>query len=243
MTPYWYRSSGLAFMLAPTSMMTTGPWCEGKMAAIPGRRTPGRNILALNSAEATIAPVLPAETTALTSPPAIRAQHREIELSRFRRSASTGLSSIVTIWLAWTTGSRSRGASCARASSASTRSRSPTRTTVSPGSSRTASTAPATIGPGAKSPPMASRAILMAVSGRGEFGSVGCLGPGWLVARRTGAGCHGDGVRGPRAGARPDPSLGNPSPRGRGGWDGPPPGAPQRVTGPVVPSRDAGRSS
>ena len=111
MTPYWYRSSGLAFMLAPTSQMTTGPWCDGKMAAIPGRRTPGRNILALNRAEATIAPVLPAETTALTSPEAIRPQHFEIELSRFLRSASTGFSCISTTWLAWTTGRRSSGAS------------------------------------------------------------------------------------------------------------------------------------
>ena len=70
-------------MLAPTSMITIGPWCEGKIAAMPGRRTPGRNILALKSAEATIAPVLPAETTALTSPAAISPQQREIELSRF----------------------------------------------------------------------------------------------------------------------------------------------------------------
>ena len=41
-----------------------------------------------------MAPVLPAETTALTSPAAISPQHREIELSRFFRRASTGFSSM-----------------------------------------------------------------------------------------------------------------------------------------------------
>ena len=123
-------------MLAPTSMMTIGPWCDGKIAAMPGRRTPGRNILALNSAEATMAPVLPAETTASTSPAAIIPQHREIELSRFFRRASTGFSSMPMTWLAWTIGRRSRGASGALASSASIRSRSPTSTTVRSGRSR-----------------------------------------------------------------------------------------------------------
>ena len=162
MMPYWYRSSALAFMLAPTSMITIGPWCDGKIAAIPGRRTPGRNILALNRAEATIAPVFPAETTALTSPAAIRPQHCEIELSRFFRRASTGFSSMPMTWLAWTIGRRSRGASGALASSASIRSRSPTRTTVRSGWSPTASQAPATIGPGAKSPPIASKAMRIA---------------------------------------------------------------------------------
>ena len=73
---------------------------DGKIAAIPGLRTPGRNILAFIRAEATIAPVCPAETTALTSPAAIIPQHFEIELSRFFRSASTGFSSMPMIWLA-----------------------------------------------------------------------------------------------------------------------------------------------
>ena len=41
-----------------------------------------------------MAPVFPAETTALTSPAAISPQHREIELSRFFRRASTGFSSM-----------------------------------------------------------------------------------------------------------------------------------------------------
>ena len=98
-------------MLAPTSMITIGPWCDGKIAAMPGRRTPGRNILALKRAEATIAPVLPADTTALTSPAAISPQQREIELSRFFRRASTGFSSMPIAWLACTIGRRSRGAS------------------------------------------------------------------------------------------------------------------------------------
>ena len=89
--------------------------------------------MALNSAEATIAPVLPAETTASTSPAAIRPQHREIELSRFFRRASTGFSSMPMTWLAWTIGSRSRGAAGALASSASIRSWSPTSTTVRSG--------------------------------------------------------------------------------------------------------------
>ena len=71
---------------------------------MPGRRTPGRNILLLSSAEATIAPVLPAETTAWTSPAAISPQHREIELSRFFLRASTGFSSIPIAWLACTIG-------------------------------------------------------------------------------------------------------------------------------------------
>ncbi len=124
---------------------------------MPGRRTPGRNILALKRAEATIAPVLPAETTASTSPAAIMPQHREIELSRFFLRASTGFSSMPMAWLAWTIGRRSRGAAGALASSASIRSRSPTSTTVRSVRSATASQAPATIGPGAKSPPIASK--------------------------------------------------------------------------------------
>ena len=136
-------------MFAPTSTMTTGPRCDGKIAAMPGRRTPGRNILALNRAEATIAPVCPAETTARTSPAAIRPQHFEIELSRFLRRASTGFSSMPTTWLAWAIGRRSLGASGALANSASMRSRSPTSTTVNSCWSRTASTAPRTIGAGA----------------------------------------------------------------------------------------------
>ena len=81
-------------MLAPTSMITIGPWCDGKIAAMPGLRTPGRNILAFKSAEATIAPVCPADTTAFTSPAAINPQQREIELSRFFLRASTGFSSM-----------------------------------------------------------------------------------------------------------------------------------------------------
>ena len=93
-------------MLAPTSMITIGPWCDGKIAAMPGRRTPGRNILAFKSAEATIAPVLPADTTALTSPAAINPQQREIELSRFFLRASTGFSSMPITWLACTIGKR-----------------------------------------------------------------------------------------------------------------------------------------
>ena len=149
-------------MLAPTSMMTMGPWCDGKMAAMPGRRTPGRNILArspANRAEATIAPVFPAETIAWTSPVAIRPQLLEMELSRFLRRASTGFSSMPIDSAAWTIGSRSRGASGAFCNSASIRSRSPTSTVTRSSRSCTASTAPATIGPGAKSPPIASRAI------------------------------------------------------------------------------------
>ncbi len=109
-----------------------------------------------------MAPVLPAETIALTSPPAIRPQHLEIELSRFFRSASTGLSSMPITWLACTIGSRSREAVGTRASSCSIRSRSPTSTTVNSGWSTTASQAPVTIGPGAKSPPIASKATRIA---------------------------------------------------------------------------------
>ena len=87
-----------------------------------------------------MAPVFPAETTALTSPVAIRPQHREIELSRFFRRASTGFSSMPMTWLAWTIGIRSRGASGALASSASIRAWSPTSTTVRSGRSAAAST-------------------------------------------------------------------------------------------------------
>ena len=115
---------------------------------MPGRRTPGRNILAFSNAEATIAPVFPADTTALTSPAASKPQHFEIELSRFLRRASTGLSSIPMTWLACTTGKRSSGASEAL----------PARRRPGPIADqhdrralvlKTASTAPATIGPGA----------------------------------------------------------------------------------------------
>ncbi len=103
------------------------------IAAMPGRRTPGRNILArspANSAAATIAPVFPAETIACTSPVAIRPQRLEMELSRFLRRASTGFSSMPIDSAAWTIGRRSSGAPGALASSASIFSRSPTRTVI-----------------------------------------------------------------------------------------------------------------
>ena len=69
---------------------------DGEIAAIPGRRTPGRNILALNRADATIAPVFPAETSASPSPRATRSAATAIEASGFAASASAGFSSIST---------------------------------------------------------------------------------------------------------------------------------------------------
>ena len=58
-----------------------------------------------------MAPVFPAETTTAASPSATARQARNIELSRFSRTASDGLSSMATTCSAWTISSPSASGS------------------------------------------------------------------------------------------------------------------------------------
>ena len=66
MTAYWPRWAGLAWMFAPQSHRTKGPWNDGITTAMPGRSTPGR-ARSFNWQAAAKAPVLPALRTASTS--------------------------------------------------------------------------------------------------------------------------------------------------------------------------------
>ena len=89
----WSRYSGRASAFAPASMRTVGPARAGITTAIAGRRTPGRRRMCRSDA-ASIAPVLPAETTASASPSATARTARTSEESGLARTASTGWSSI-----------------------------------------------------------------------------------------------------------------------------------------------------
>ena len=109
------------------------------------------------SAEAMIAPVLPAETKALATPRFTIVMPTLIEASRFCRTACAGCSSIPIASLAWTIWN-SAGMPPALVISDSMMVLSPTSATSTP-SSAWASMAPATICAGAKSPPMASSAM------------------------------------------------------------------------------------
>ena len=111
------------------------------------------------------APVLPALTTADAPPSFTRRKATRIEESFFRRSARLGASSMSIVSEAWTIGTWVSEAP-QRRSSDSSASRRPTSTGASP-SSRAAWTAPSTMLAGAKSPPIASTAILTG-SGRSK---------------------------------------------------------------------------
>ena len=102
-----------------------------------------------SSADAIVAPVLPAETIALARPSRTSSAARTSEESFFLRTLAAGSSSIAITSVQATT-SRPIGSPI--------RSGTPTRVTDSPSSS-TARRAPATTSPGAWSPPIASRAM------------------------------------------------------------------------------------
>jgi len=136
--------------LAPASSKIVGvdPG-TGIGVAIAGRFTPSMRPMR-NSAEAIVAPVLPAEIIALAFPSRTASALRTRVESFFARTAPAGSSSMPITSLAT---SNSRSAMSARAP----RSAGPTSITGIP--SAAACLAPATISPGALSPPMASTAI------------------------------------------------------------------------------------
>ena len=124
-----------------------------------GRATPATRFT-VNSAAASIAPLLPALTAAPAFPSATSAHARTIDASRLARTAFAGCSSISMTSRASLIRRRSLGAPPAAVRAASITSRRPTNVTGTP-SSATARTAPATIACGALSPPIASTATVM----------------------------------------------------------------------------------
>ncbi len=149
---------GFTSTFAPMSQSTSVPVGVGNTVTMPGRSTPGERP-STNSAWPSMAPELPAETTALACPAATRSKATRMDESRFLRNACAGVSSMVTTSVAWRMCTRGVCAAPMRESSARSRRSSPTRIT-STGASRAAATAPATSGPGAWSPPMALTAMM-----------------------------------------------------------------------------------
>src|SRR5262245_18412600 len=133
------------------------PVWVGSTAAMAGRSTPSIAPSTILLATRT-APVLPALTRPRALPSFTRRQATRIELSFFFRRASDGGSSMSTVSEACTI-SMSFGEAPTRASSRTRSGSRPTRIGCRP-SSRTAWTAPSTMFAGAKSPPIASTAIL-----------------------------------------------------------------------------------
>ena len=103
------------------------------------------------------APELPALTMAEASPALTSSKATRMELSRLRRMAWPGCSSISTTSAAWWMRMGRLGLARWRRSSSRTRPSGPTRITAWP--ARAAATAPCTAAAGAWSPPMASTAI------------------------------------------------------------------------------------
>jgi len=136
-----------ASAFAPASIRTDGPFLDGMTTAIAGRATAGRRRSSRKHA-ASIAPVLPAETTASASPAPTARHEATSELSGLPRTASAGFSSMPITCVVSTSSSPpvSRPAG-------------PNSTGWIP--SLAASSAPATTSSGARSPPIASRAILV----------------------------------------------------------------------------------
>src|ERR671934_824982 len=138
------RSSGRASAFAPESSRTEAPRRAGMVTAIAGRRTPG--ILRSSSRHAaSIAPVLPAETTACALPSPTTRHAVTSELAGFARTASVGFSSIAI----------TSGASISSSPFVSSVA-GPTSTGTT--SSERAASAPATNSSGPRSPPIASTA-------------------------------------------------------------------------------------
>ena len=168
MTPYCARWTGFGSMFAPTSTRTIGPAKVGTVTAMPGLMTFGRRRMYIWLA-VTQAPVLPALIQASQRfgclGPAYSAA-REIELSRFERTASTGGSFISITSLQWTTSILAPGPSFERPRSliaSSMMSPLPKSTSVSSaGSFESAAKQPLRISSGALSPPMTSMPIRIA---------------------------------------------------------------------------------
>src|SRR6266540_1815794 len=140
----WSRSLGRASAFAPESMRTDGPRRDGIVTAIAGRRTP-RTRRSSSRHAASIAPVLPAETTARASPSPTARHAATRELFGLARTASVGFSS-----MAMTSGASISSRPCVSSSFGPT--------TTGETASDAAASAPATISSGPRSPPMASTA-------------------------------------------------------------------------------------
>ncbi len=144
MCPNWSRCSARASAFAPASSSTETPLRAGIGTAIAGRMTPGIRRRWRRPA-ASIAPVLPAETTASASPtPTARTAATRLE-SGFARTASAGLSAISI-----RSGASTSGRPCV------SRPEGPYSVTSMP--SAAASSAPRITSAGALSPPRASTA-------------------------------------------------------------------------------------
>ena len=132
--------------LAPASTSTAGVRPRrGRGVAMHGRTTPGRRPIR-SSAEAIVAPVLPAETMAHALPSRTSSAARTSEESFLRRTPPAGSSSMAMTSVQATSGSPMVSP---------TRSGGPTRATPTPCSSK-ARRAPSTTSAGALSPPTAS---------------------------------------------------------------------------------------
>ena len=149
----WTRSSGRASALAPESRRTEGPRRAGIVTAIAGLRTPGMRRISSRQA-ASIAPVLPAETTAPAFPSRTARHAMTSELFGFARTASVGFSSIVI-----TSGASISSSPCV--------SRPAGPTSRGATSSERAASAPATISSAPRSPPIASTATRITGYGAG----------------------------------------------------------------------------
>src|ERR1700722_6771115 len=134
-----------------------------------GRTTPGSRPIR-RSADAIVAPVLPADPMALALPSRTNSAARTSEESFFFRTLAAGSSSMAITSVQGKT-SRPRGSPISSGT--------PTRMTESPSSS-TAARAPSMISFGAKSPPIASRAM-------GRLNLVDLYGDATLVPTAVGA--------------------------------------------------------
>ena len=170
MMAFCTRCEGSASGFAPASMSTQCLPSEGMMLAIAGRSTPG-SVRSLMSEAVTAAPVCPALTTACAFPSFTKSTAREMELSFFRRTASSPLSAISTTCVVWMISMRPSLQPCFF-SSASMRGVSPVRNIfVICGYSPSARTAPWMIFSGAWSPPIASSAIFIVKNGPQSVGA------------------------------------------------------------------------
>src|SRR2546425_597149 len=196
MTANCTRCSGRQSMLAPTSSQTEGPFRLGTTAHKAGRSTPSRTPQVILTVAIT-APVFPALTTPEARPSRTRVAATLMEESFLRRNAVTGDSSIPTASLACTISIGNPSARCL-ASSVSMSLRRPTRIRCAP-YSRAARTDPATGWAGAKSPPIASMAILIStqVPSRARTGPAGRARKGPPGMCRMGSGRRGAALRGP----------------------------------------------
>ena len=139
------------------------PFTVGSIPQRAGRSIPGMRFR-MSTAEAIVAPVFPALTTASASPRFTSSVATPMDVSVRRRSSDDGCSCISTTSRASTTVIPGRGAVPSAARTDSSR---PTRTMSATPPSARYSNAPRTISSGAWSPPIASTAMRISSALRG----------------------------------------------------------------------------